>query len=684
MTLSSYAMGKWHTSDAEGSAIHDAATGALLTSISSDGLDFKGMLDYGRTKGGPALRAMTFHERALMLKEVALYLNKFKDELYDLSYQTGATKSDTWVDVDGGIQTFFVYSSKGRREMPNQPWYVDGEVEQLSRKGSFLGQHIMVPRRGVAVHIDAFNFPVWGMMEKLAPTLIAGMPAIVKPASSTAQLTVQAVKRIIESGILPEGSLQLIAGRTGDLFDHLTCQDIVTFTGSAATAHYLQNHENIIKNAVPFVAECDSLNCSILGPDAGPDTEEFKLFIKEVANEITVKAGQKCTAIRRAIIPRDHAKAVQEALVARLSKVVVGDPRAEGVRMGPLASQAQRTEVCERVAELASAPHTEIILDGTKPFDVVGADYDKGAFVGPTVLYCDKPLATEIVHDVEAFGPVTTLMPYDTIDEAVMLANKGEGSLVASLFTFDADVVFDVTMGIGAYHGRLVVLDRTSAGESTGHGSPLPHMKHGGPGRAGGGEEQGGIRAVKHYMQRIAIQGSPDVLTKVTNRWAGGREREMDAHPFRKSFDEIRIGDTLHTKPRTISLEDIEHFANFTGDTFYAHMDEDAAAANPIFGARVAHGYLLLSFAAGLFVDPAPGPVLANVGLENLNFMKPVYPGDTMKVRLVCKQRTARENEDFGEVRWDVTVFNQDEEICANYDLLTHNERDQSLKAAAE
>jgi len=674
MNLQSYAAGKWFTSKADGSLIRDASTGEELASVSSEGLDFKEMLEYGRKVGGPALRKMTFHERAIMLKEVGIALGKFKDELYELSYQTGATKADSWIDIDGGISTFFVYSSKGRRELPNQPWFVDGDVEQLSRKGSFLGQHIMLPRRGVALHINAFNFPVWGMMEKLAPTLLAGMPAIIKPASSTAQLTERALKHMIDSGILPEGALQLICGRTGDIFDHMDCQDIVTFTGSASTAHYLQAHPNLTEKSIPFVAECDSLNASILGPDASADSPEFELFIKEAVREMTVKAGQKCTAIRRVIVPRALAGDVKAALKAKLEKITIGDPRAEGVRMGPLASMDQREEVIERVNELKA--FCDLVVDGTDRFEAVGADCAKGAFIKPTVLFCDKPLETEAVHNIEAFGPVSTIMPYEDLDEAIRLANMGEGSLVASLFTFDADVVGEVIMGIGAFHGRLVVLDRTSAGESTGHGSPLPHMKHGGPGRAGGGEEQGGIRAVKHYLQRVAIQGSPDVLTKVTNRWVdGSAERKMDAHPFRKSFDEIKVGDTLNTKSRTITLEDIEHFANFTGDTFYAHMDEIAAAANPIFGGRVAHGYLLLSFAAGLFVDPAPGPVLANVGLNDLNFTKPVYPGDSMKVRLVCKQRTARMNEDFGEVRWDVTVTNQNDEVCANYELLTHNER---------
>lgn len=676
MKLQSYACGEWHTPADEGSAVFDASTGEGITHVSSSGLNFKEMLEYGRKVGGPALREMTFHERAIMLKELALALGEFKDELYELSYKTGATKADTWVDVDGGISTFFVYSSKGRRELPDQPHYVDGDTEMLSREGTFLGQHIMVPRRGVAVHINAFNFPVWGMMEKLAPTFLAGMPAIVKPASGTAYLTERAVRRMVESGKLPDGALQLISGRPGDLFDHLTCQDVVTFTGSASTARKLQSHPVLTEKSVPFIAECDSLNATILGNDTDKDSPEFDLFIKEVAREMTVKAGQKCTAIRRAIVPRALVDDVKGALVARLAKTVVGDPRAEGVRMGPLVDIGQRKEVLERISELSE--ECELVLDGTQPFDVVGGDYEKGAFLKPTVLYCDQPLKSEKVHNTEAFGPVSTIMPYDTVDEAIELANMGEGSLVASLFTYSPEVVRDVVMGVGAYHGRLVVIDRTSAGESTGHGSPLPHMKHGGPGRAGGGEEQGGIRAVKHYLQRVAVQGSPDVLTTVSDRWiTGSHETKMDVHPFRKNFDEIKVGDTLHTKPRIVTLEDIEHFANFTGDTFYAHMDEEAAQANPFFGARVAHGYLLLSFAAGMFVDPAPGPVLANYGLNNLSFQKPVFPGDTIHVRLTCKQRTIRMAQDFGEVRWDVTITNQDGEVCANYELLTLNERTQ-------
>ncbi len=674
MTLKSFAMGEWVAAEDKGNPIFDSTTGKMLNSVSSKGLNFEKMLKFGREVGGTALRAMTFHERAIMLKQIGIALGKFKSELYEVSYQTGATKKDSWVDIDGGIGTFFVYSSKGRRELPNQPYYVDGDVEQLSRNGSFLGQHIMVPRQGVALHINAFNFPVWGMMEKLAPNLLAGMPAIVKPASSTAQLTELAVKYIIASDILPKGALQLICGRTGDIFDHLNSQDIVTFTGSATTAHYLQSHENLTKNAIPFVAECDSLNASILGIDATKDTPEFELFVQEVVKEMTQKAGQKCTAIRRVIVPAPMVADVQTALIQKLKDIKIGSPRTKEVMMGPLANMAQRQEVIDRVAELAQ--YCDIILDGTKEFKPIDADYSTGAFIQPTLLLCKSPLKTKQVHEIEAFGPVSTIMPYETTQDAIKLANMGEGSLVASLFTFDGDIVQDIVMNIGANHGRLVIIDRTSAKESTGHGSPLPHMKHGGPGRAGGGEEQGGIRAVKHYLQRVAIQGSPDVLTRVTNRWVqGSHETILTEHPFRKTFDEIKIGDTLNTKPRTISLEDIEHFAQFTGDNFYAHMDEVAAKANPIFGGRVAHGYLLLSFAAGLFVDPKPGPVLANVGLNDLNFTKPVYPGDTMHVRLVCKQLTARMNEDFGEVRWDVTITNQNDEECANYELLTHNTR---------
>lgn len=673
MILGSFAEGQWHTPE-DGRDVLDAVTGNVIAKISSDGLNFEAMLNYARNTGGPALRKMTFHQRALMLKALATKLNEFKAEFYELSYATGATKADTWIDVDGGFGTLFTYSSKARIELPDEPFYPEGNTERLSRGGTFLGQHVMVPLRGVAVHINAFNFPCWGMLEKLAPTLIAGVPAIVKPASGTAFLTEHMVRRMTESGILPDGAVQLVCGSVGDMFEHLTCQDSVSFTGSATTGLMLSQHPTVVKNAVRFISEQDSLNSSILGADATPDSPEFDLFVKEVATEMTTKAGQKCTAIRRAIVPANLVDPVSEALSARLSKTVVGNPRNENVRMGALANLGQRTEVHERINELAE--ENEIILGGTGAFDVEDADYEKGAFVTPTVLYCDKPFEKLKAHSVEPFGPVSTIMPYETTDEAITLANMGEGSLVASLFTHDKQIARDVVMGAGAYHGRLAIIDRDCAKESTGHGSPLPHLKHGGPGRAGGGEEMGGIRGVMHYMQRVAVQGSPDVITAVTNKWTTGSIEAVDkVHPFRKNFDQVQLGTTLHTKARTISLEDIEHFANFTGDTFYAHMDEEAAAANPFFGKRVAHGYLLLSFAAGLFVDPAPGPVLANYGLSDLQFMQPVYPGDTISVRLVCKSKKGRPGQIYGEVRWDVTITNQDNDVCANYELLTLNER---------
>ncbi|WP_374764213.1 phenylacetic acid degradation bifunctional protein PaaZ [Yunchengibacter salinarum] len=674
MQLQSYALGQWHTSNEEGQSLKDATTGEVVATCSSAGLDFKAMADYARTTGGPNLATMTFHERSLMIKALALALNEHKEEFYELSYRTGATRSDTWIDVDGGIGTMFVYSSKGRIELPDETFLIDGELQQISRKGTFLGQHIMVPRTGVAVHINAFNFPVWGMLEKLAPTLLAGMPAIVKPASATAYLTEQVVRRMVESGHLPDGAVQLICGGTGDLLDQLGPQDIVSFTGSASTARKLQSHPRITEQSVPFIAECDSLNSSVLGPDATPDSPEFDLFIKEVVKEVTAKAGQKCTAIRRALVPDHLADDAEQALKDALGNIIVGDPRNEKVKMGALASRAQRDEVKDRIDELRS--ECRVVLDGMVETALEGADYACGAFVKPTLLRCDDALNARKVHSVEAFGPVVTLLGYKDLDEAVTIANMGEGSLVASIFAYDKDVVRKLVMGLGPWHGRLAVIDRDSGRENTGHGSPLPHLKHGGPGRAGGGEELGGISGMKHYMQRLAVQGSPDALTAVTNRWiTGARENVLDRHPFRLNYDEIQVGDTLHTKERTVTLEDIEHFAHFTGDTFYAHMDQAAAEANPFFEGRVAHGYLLLSFAAGLFVDPAPGPVLANYGLDGLTFMQPVNPGDTMRVRLVCRDKKPRHGKDYGEVHWDVTIFNQNDETCANYILTTMNAR---------
>ncbi|GJM10878.1 MAG: bifunctional aldehyde dehydrogenase/enoyl-CoA hydratase [Lysobacteraceae bacterium] len=669
-TLQSYAMGQWHAGTSGTAPIYNAVTGATLGQVSSDGLDFKAMLDYARNVGGPALRRETFHQRAIRLKEMAKYLMARKDEFYALSAATGATKMDSWIDIEGGISTLFVYSSKGRREMPNDQVYLDGNPEQISRHGTFTGQHICVPLEGAAVHINAFNFPCWGMLEKLAPTLLAGVPAIVKPATSTSYLTELMFRRMIESGCFPEGALQLICGRTGDLFEHFTCQDAVAFTGSAATGKMLAQQPAVVENSTRFTMEADSLNCSILGVDVEPGSPEFDLYIKEVVREMTVKAGQKCTAIRRAIVPADRIDAVAEALRARLNKVVVGDPSVEGVTMGSLASLGQREEVRERVRELSAA--AEMVYGTLDSFDVMGADGEKGAFISPVVMHCSDPFGRREVHDIEAFGPVSTLMGYNGTEEAIELAKMGQGSLVGSIFTHDDKVARELVLGTAAWHGRLVLINRDCAKESTGHGSPLPHMIHGGPGRAGGGEEMGGIRGVLHYMQRTAIQGSPSMLGHVGGRWIrGGKQTVQAEHVFKKYFEDVQLGDTIDAPERTVTLEDVEHFAEFSGDKFYAHMNEEAAAANEFFEGRVAHGYFIVSAAAGLFVHPDPGPVLANYGLENLRFLTPFYPGDTMKVSFVCKQKINRETDNYGEIRWDTEITNQNDEVVAQYDVLT-------------
>ncbi len=665
MRLKSYACGAWVEGEGQGAVLNSAVTGEPVAEISSKGLDFAAMLRYGREVGGPALRALTFHERAYKLKELGLYLQARKEEFYTLSRHTGATRSDSWIDIEGGTGTLFAYSSKGRREMPNGHVYIDGQPEMLSRKGTFVGQHIHVPLEGVAIHINAFNFPCWGMLEKLAPSFIAGVPCIIKPASQTAYLTELMVRHMIESGILPEGTLQLICGSVGDLLDHVTCQDAVTFTGSASTGLMLRRHPAILNNSVRFTMEADSLNASILGPDAEPGTEEFDLYVKEVMREMTVKSGQKCTAIRRAIVPRHLAPFVIDALKARLGRVVVGDPDKEGVTMGALASGDQCVEVRERIAELA---RTCEIVHGDPNETLAG----NGAFMNPVLLYCDQPLESREVHDIEAFGPVSTVVPYEGVDEAIRLAGMGQGSLVSSIFTYDEKFARAMVMGLGAWHGRLLINNRDCAKESTGHGSPLPYLIHGGPGRAGGGQELGGIRGVLHYMQCVALQGSPSMLTAVTDKWiTGARRIEDDVHPFRKSLEELRIGEGIVTGQRVVTLEDIEHFAEFSGDKFYAHMDEAAAKANPFFEGRVAHGYFIVSAAAGLFVDPAPGPVLANYGLENLRFLTPLNPGDAIQVTFTCKQKIPRVNEGYGEVRWDCQVQNQDGELVATYDVLT-------------
>ncbi len=669
MQLNSFAQNKWIAPSGNTRQISSAVTGDVIAVAGSDGLDFQAMLDFGRDVGGPALRELTFHDRARRLKALALYLQERRDALYALSYMTGATLTDSKIDIDGGIGTMLVFASKGRREMPDGHVFLDGEIEQLSRSGSFLGQHICTPLLGVGVQINAFNFPVWGMLEKLAPSLLAGVPGIVKPATATSYLTEACVQMMAESGIFPDGSFQLITGGTGDLLDRLGPQDIVSFTGSADTAFKLRSNPLLLKRGVRFLAEQDSLNGSVLGPDVGVDDPEFDLFVSEAVREMTAKAGQKCTAIRRMIVPDAMVRPLSDAIAAKLADTTIGDPTLKTTGMGALASASQKADVLATVS-LLSGECSRVFGDPER-FDVDGADGDKGAFLPPMLLRCDDPDAAVNVHSVEAFGPVSTLMGYRDLAHAGALLNRGGGSLVGSVITNDPVVARDITLISAAWHGRLYFNNRTSMKEATGHGSPLPHMVHGGPGRAGGGEELGGIRGVMHYMQRTAIQGSPDILTAIGNTWVtGATEVKPTAHPFTRVYGDLAIGDTIYTDPRTVTLEDIEHFAEFTGDNFYAHMDEDAAKANPFFPGRVAHGYLLLSFAAGLFVEPNPGPVLANTGLNSLSFQKPVSPGEEIHARLTVKRKTGRTDE-YGEVRWNVTLFNRDCEQVAEYELLT-------------
>ena len=668
--LSSYVQGAWtvpDVDDADGLPVLDAVTGAEIARLSTAGIDMAAALDYGRTVGGPALRALTFHQRAALLKALASHLREHRDELYALSARSGATKGDSMFDVDGGFGVLFTYASKGRRELPSDTVLLDGATEPLGRGGTFVGQHIWTPLRGVAVQINAFNFPVWGPLEKFAPAFLAGVPSLIKPASPTAYITHRLVGLIVESGLLPDGAISLITGSAGDLLDHLTEQDLVGFTGSASTARKLRTHPAIVAAGVRFTGEADSLNCSILGPDAVPGTPEFDLYVKSLTTEMTVKAGQKCTAIRRAIVPNSLLDAVGEAASARLAKIVVGNPADPSVRMGSLVGLEQREDVRRSLKALLDV--STVVFGDPDHVDVVGADADRGAFMSPILLRATGDRAEP--HEVEAFGPISTLIGYDTVADAIALAIRGKGSLVGSLITHDPDVAREVVMGIAPWHGRLLVLDRDDAGESTGHGSPLPALVHGGPGRAGGGEEMGGLRGVQHHMQRTAVQASPQMLTTITGRWTAGSRRSVtEVHPFRKSLQELQIGDTVIGGPRTVTLADIDHFAEFTGDNFYAHTDEEAAAANPFFDGRVAHGYLVVSFAAGLFVDPAPGPVLANYGLDNLRFLTPTYPGDELTITLTAKAITPRDG-DYGEVRWDADLTKQDGTSVAKYDVLT-------------
>jgi oxepin-CoA hydrolase/3-oxo-5,6-dehydrosuberyl-CoA semialdehyde dehydrogenase len=671
--LKNYAKGSWQEGEGTGTALVNAITGEQFSEATSKGLDFKGMLHYARTTAGPVLRKMTFHDRALMLKALALYLTEKKPLFYTLSAATGATKADSWIDIDGGIGNLFVYASKGRRELPNETFYVDGKAERISKNGTFIGHHICVPMEGVAIHINAFNFPVWGMLEKIAVNLLAGMPAIVKPATVTSYLTELVVEEIIKSNILPVGSLQLICGSAGDLLDHVTEQDVVTFTGSASTGKMLKTSKEIIENSVRFNMEADSLNCSILGPESNPDTEEFKLFIKEVSREITVKAGQKCTAIRRVIVPESLTEIVIKSISDRLKTTILGNPAVEGVRMGPLASLEQVKDVRAKVMELRKS--CEIVFGNYDSFEVMGADRNKGAFLPSLLLYCKDPFNNKEPHQVEAFGPVSTVMSYKTTDEAIQLAKMGRGSLVGSVFTSDDEFAKDIVLGSACMHGRMMVVNAACAAESTGHGSPMPHLIHGGPGRAGGGEEMGGIRGVFHYMQRTAIQGHPTTITKITDVYqAGGFQKEDLVHPFRKYFEELEIGETLVTHKRTVTETDIVNFANISGDNFYAHMDVTSLEGS-IFTSRVAHGYFILSAAAGLFVDPKKGPILANYGLDECRFLKPVYVGATIGVRLTCKEKIAKEKREGetpqGVVKWLVDVYDETGETVALATILT-------------
>lgn len=675
--IPSYLMDEWWVpTTGTATAILDASTGETVATANVSGIDIPAAINYARTVGQAGLGALTIHERALKLKELAQYLNGKRDELYAVSAKSGATRGDSMVDIDGGIGVLFTFSSKGRRELPNSNVVVDGAPEVLSKDGSFVGQHIFTRLPGVAVQINAFNFPVWGMLEKFAPAFIAGVPTIVKPATPTAYLAEAAVRMMVASGILPDGSLQLISGSARDLIDHLDYRDIVGFTGSASTANALRSHPNIVHGGVRFTGETDSLNAAILGPDAVVGTPEFDAYIKSLVTEMTVKAGQKCTSIRRAIVPATLVDDVIAAATARISeRIIVGDPRAEGVTMGALVSREQKDEVKARVRELVAAGG-KIVFGSLDEPEIRRADgttgtAPEGAFMQPVILHFADALASA-AHTIEAFGPVSSVIGYDTVEEAVELAALGGGSLVATVATHDADVARTVIEGIAAHHGRTLILDRDDARSSTGHGSPVPHLIHGGPGRAGGGEELGGIRSVFHHMQRTAVQGSPAMLTAVTGQWFTGAPRNLEGkHPFRKSIAELRIGDAVASPPREVTLDDITAFANTTGDKFYAHTNEEAAAANPFFPGIVAHGYLLVSWAAGLFVDPEPGPVLANYGLENLRFITPVSPADSIRVTLTAKKITPRETDEYGEVCWDAIIHNQNDEIVATYDVLT-------------
>ncbi len=668
-----YALGKWTKGEGEGTALFNAITGKEIGRASSKGLDFSEMMSYARKVGGPKLRKMTFQERGLMLKALALHLHSIKNKFYALSGETGATKIDSWIDIEGGIGNIFANASL-RKNFPDLPYHIDGDMAPLSKNGTFIGHHIMIPREGVAIHINAFNFPIWGMLEKIAVNLMAGVPAIVKPATLTCFLTEMMMREIVDSGILPEGSLQLICGSARGIIDKVETGDIVTFTGSASTGMKLKSSPRLIEKAVSFNMEADSLNCSVLGEDAVPGTVEFDLFIKEVQKEMTVKAGQKCTAVRRIIVPEKLVEEVQIALGKRLSKTTIGDPSVEGVRMGALAGNEQKTEVTEKVQQLAQTQ--EIVYGSLEEFKVIGADKDKGAFISPILFLNNDPFNKIDCHNIEAFGPVSTIMPYKTIDEAIELAKMGKGSLVCSIITNDMKIAEQFVLGAASMHGRILVLNEACSQESTGHGSPMPLLTHGGPGRAGGGEEMGGIRGIKHYLQRTAIQGHPTTITALTKQYqVGGAQNSDGPHVFRKHFEEIEIGDTVITDTHLVTLDNIEDFAELSGDKFYAHMDEKSLEGT-IFTERVAHGYFIMSKAAGLFVDHPKGPVLLNYGIDECRFTKPVYPGMTIGVRFTAKEKISqekREDDEFskGIVKFLVDVYDDEGETVMLATILT-------------
>ena len=676
-TLENYTLGHWATGGHAPQELLDASTGAVIALANTEGFDFAAILDYGRRVGNPKLRRLTFHERGRMLKALAFHLDSKKEQFYELSYRSGATRADSWIDIEGGIGNLFANASL-RRKFPDKPFYVEGEPVGLSKGGTFMAQHLLVPREGVAVHINAYNFPIWGMLEKIAVNLLAGMPAVVKPAVPSAYLTEAVVREIIASGILPEGALQLVVGSGQGLLDHVTYQDVVTFTGSATTGRKLRAHPRIIEEAVPFTMEADSLNAAVLGPDARPGTPEFDLFVKEIRKEMTAKCGQKCTAIRRAIVPANLLEDVQIALGKLLAQTTVGHPQAEGVRMGALAGRAQADIFRERVRHLAQ--HTPIVYGSLDAVELLGqergADFGKGAFTSPIVLLNKEPFKYLDSHEIEAFGPVVTLMPYHDVAEAVTLANLGKGSLVCSLATNDPQVAQEFVLGAATHHGRILVLNAEMAKESTGHGSPLPQLIHGGPGRAGGGQEMGGIRGVEHFMQRVALQGSPSMITAITEVYqTGAKQIERDKHPFQHYFEELEIGQTYTTHRHTVTEADISAFAQVSGDNFYAHVDATSLEGT-LFTGRVAHGYYILSKAAGMFVDPRKGPVLLNYGLDECRFTKPVYPGTTIGVTLTVKEKVGQEKRDEidvakGIVRWLVTVTDETAETIAVATILT-------------